>query len=302
MIAQLSISRCLHHWKLNTSQPTLGQRQRYLVIAASQFQSILDRKPRAPAIYKGCDVATLSNPVRGKVVEQVVRNTCAILDPASAFSKPELGNCSNGAKRGHWTAEYDWLHNGKRIECKSSRLHWNSSSMRWYISFQKVKFLSFDELLVAFYTPDTLHVYRHDCHFGVSERGRDTKLIGHAIHIRGPCGVEDWQTAEVIILGKLNSSSNDCQHIASLPLEDPQFADALKKCTSPSLHHANAMRTNVPLIHHTAPFRVLVIEQVVFALDRMVSRDGVSFTRHIGDELTFNGKQRRGNHQQTCDW
>jgi len=167
--------------------------------------------------------------------------------------------------------------------------------------FKKSNF-SFDELLVAFYTPDTLHVYRHDCHFGVSERGRDTKLIGHAIHICGPCGVEDWQTAEVIILGKLNSSSNDCQHIASLPLEDPQFADALKKCTSPSLHHANAMRTNVPLIHHTAPFRVLVIEQVVFALDRMVSRDGVSFTRHIGDELTFNGKQRRGNHQQTCDW
>ena len=36
-------------------------------------------------------------------------------------------------------AEYDWLRDGSRIECKSSQLQWNRDTKRWAVVFQAIK-------------------------------------------------------------------------------------------------------------------------------------------------------------------
>ena len=59
------------------------------------------------------------------------RATRSIADAAS-------GQRVNGARRGQNSAAYDWLRNGRRVECKSAQLRWNRTLDNWLFQFRAV--------------------------------------------------------------------------------------------------------------------------------------------------------------------
>jgi hypothetical protein len=72
---------------------------------------------------------------------------------------------------------------------------------------------SFDELLLALYTPAGVYFYRHDGQLGVSSVGLLTAVTGHDIKVYGPRGERDWSAAlHESILPKLDTS--DCEQLA----------------------------------------------------------------------------------------
>ena len=91
-------------------------------------------------------------------------------------------------------AGYDWRRDGRRVACKSAQLRWNAGKGHayWKLQFCDVKLATderdaaFDELLLAAYTPEGVHVFRHDLRSGVGTSGKRTAATGKQIKVFGP--------------------------------------------------------------------------------------------------------------------
>jgi len=70
---------------------------------------------------------TLSPNVRGSVLETATRNIVRDMYPRVAIEDVLPGLCVNGAQRSQHMTNYGWLMDGRRVECKSSRLSWESN-------------------------------------------------------------------------------------------------------------------------------------------------------------------------------
>jgi len=188
------------------------------VAAAIQKHTV----PMVEHAYRNVPLAGLSPPKRGFVVQLLVRQLDCILHPQARIEDPVIGRCINGSRRNPHTAEYDWLRNGKRIECKHAQLQWKKKRSKWTVNFQAIKIVkdgvihpSFDELLIVLYTPTGLHVYQHDLRFGVSSAGKATEARGCSIAVYAPAHERDWANALDAILRKIDSS--DCKRVAVIP-------------------------------------------------------------------------------------
>lgn len=155
---------------------------------------------------------------RAMRIQTLVRCVDGILNPHSLISDPAPGYTISGACRSVYTAEYDWCRNGVRIECKSGQLRWEKSSRRWKVVFSSVKVgdvvtpRPFDELLLGFYTPRGIYIFKHDVHFGLFRGGCRTAATGYGIQVYGPRRVSDWMSALDAILAKFDDSG--CERIA----------------------------------------------------------------------------------------
>merc|ERR1712050_549437 len=97
----------------------------------------------------------------------------------------------NGRCRSRNGAEYDWLCNGRKVECKSSQLRWDVHRKCWVFRFSNVKLFShggssgaaFDDLLLALYTPRGIYIYSHDLTTGVATNGKITGVSGCVVHL-----------------------------------------------------------------------------------------------------------------------
>ena len=164
-------------------------------------------------------LAHVSESLRGRCLEAVVREIVQELSPASEVSSPPPSKCCNGRETGKSQRPCDWIQSARRVECKSAKQSWDRCSKRWRFVFGGIKqgdqtmlFDFFDDLLLALHTPRGLYIYRHNGSLGLSRKGVATKVSGCQIRLSGPAGVECWQQALDEILRKLDTSG--CQRMA----------------------------------------------------------------------------------------
>ncbi|CAE8590766.1 unnamed protein product [Polarella glacialis] len=170
-----------------------------------------DRPQTALQVFKDLPLADLSSKARGDRLKALVCEVDSLLHPA-------------GIKDADSHA-FDWLRGGARIKCKSAQLCWSESEQCWRVDFNQIKLqalgiremATFDELLLALYTPRGLFIYKHDLEFAVSTQGVRTATGGHQVIIRGPRGKQNWQVALEAILNKLDAESNGCKRLAFVP-------------------------------------------------------------------------------------
>ena len=109
-------------------------------------------------------------------------------------------------------AAYDWQRDGRRVACKGAQLTWDDSNQRWMLQFQKIKLDACDELLLAAYTPEGVHLFRHDRRAGLSTSGKSTAATGKVISFVGPRNEPDWRVALGEILEKVEAKG--CRRLA----------------------------------------------------------------------------------------
>ena len=104
----------------------------------------------------------------------------------------------------------------------SAQLTWNGHTETWKLQFYDVKLpregapeAAFDELLLAAYTPEGVHLFEHDLRAGVSLAGKRTAATGQEIVFVGPRHEEDWRTALAVVLDKM--SAKGCSPLAFVP-------------------------------------------------------------------------------------
>lgn len=244
-----------------------------LVLPASDYETILQKQTTTASIFHGLPLATLSGRTRGLVLADVARNIMRERYPDQQIVDSVPGSCVNGQTRGYHMSEYDWLQDGRRIECKSSQLQRDGAS--WLVSFKSVKCAgsglrhkaSFDDLFLVLYTPRGLYMYQHDLAFGLSSQGKATSHAGHRIVVRAPCSSPSWEEALDNILSRLDSNSNGCHHVASLPLDCPRIVAALSKYSNGIQEQAYR---NVPLATTSPAARGLILQKLVCVVDRFV--------------------------------
>ena len=74
---------------------------------------------------------------------------------------------------------------------------------------------AFDELLLAVYTPEGVHLFRHDGRSGVTTSGVSTAATGKSIQFVGPKYESDWRVALGEIRGKMQEKG--CRPLAFVP-------------------------------------------------------------------------------------
>ena len=94
-----------------------------VVLPASMFSEILEKRTTTALAYEGVPLATLAASARGHALD-------ADLHPGADILDPVLGKCCDGRSRCMGNAEYDWLRDGRHIQYKSAQLTWNSSPER----------------------------------------------------------------------------------------------------------------------------------------------------------------------------
>eukprot|EP00928_Gymnodinium_smaydae_P087448 TRINITY_DN7170_c1_g1_i1.p1 TRINITY_DN7170_c1_g1~~TRINITY_DN7170_c1_g1_i1.p1 ORF type:complete len:436 (+),score=7.25 TRINITY_DN7170_c1_g1_i1:234-1541(+) len=274
---------------------------RKLVLPASRFQDILDRRSRTSSIYGNCTLAQLSSSARGKIIEQSVRRILMDADDKAVFEDPCLGFRVDGSRRGKGQSAYDWLQDGRRIECKSSQLQWNGR--RWHFNFCNIKFddstfksgQPFDDLILVLFSPERLHMYCHDGMLGRSRQCIRTMTNGHVIQIGGPLREESWRIALERILDKLDSASNACKYLADVSLCNRHILSAYSEHS----RLAQNVYQNIPLATMSPPQLGLCIEAIVRRVNELLAADGC--VHECISDVCVNGSARAW-HQATCDW
>ena len=171
--------------------------------------------------FAGVPLAALASASRAQVLTEFARRCDAARHPDAAFADAEPGEDVNGNRRAQNQAPYDWQRDGRRVACKSAQLTWNRSNERWELFFAAIKLprqsereAAFDELLLAAYTPEGVHVFRHDQQTGVSTTGKSTAATGQQIRFVGPKHEPDWRVALPVILDKLGDAGDRLAFVA----------------------------------------------------------------------------------------
>ena len=90
---------------------------------------------------------------------------------------------------------------------------------------------AFDELQLAVYTPEGVHLFRHDLRAGVSTNGKATAATGRQITFYGPSRQEaSWRVVLASILDKLAARTTP---LASAGFDEPRLAAAVAAAPLP---------------------------------------------------------------------
>ena len=136
--------------------------------------------------------------------------------PGAVIEDAVAGEAVDGRRRGQHMAAYDWQRDGRRVACKSAQLGWKADSRQhWMLQFTKIKLDACDELLLAAYTPEGVHLFRHDGRAGLSTNGKSTAATGKVITFYGPKHERDWRVALGEILDKVKAKG--CRRLALVP-------------------------------------------------------------------------------------
>ncbi|CAK9087565.1 unnamed protein product [Durusdinium trenchii] len=289
----------------------------YLELPASQFQHLLHdpgQTSKAYADHAGHELSLLSGKRRGMILNDFCKKTLAQLHPDSKIEEPRLGTCCNGARRSASQAEYDFSMDGRKVRCKSAQMSWGKHAKHWRVKFQHIKLpwpgfrdqAPFDELYLTIFSPDSLHIIKHDLQTRVTSSGKRTASSGHDIHVDGASGQECWQTARSQILEKLLVGGR-CKLVARVELSDVEVRDwLLLEMDGVAPRQDNAYK-RVPLNHMTPRLRGTRIEEIAFELDQCLHQN-LSFSRHCptanwvrgGVAVEVKHGQMRFNKGKTC--
>ncbi|CAE7856433.1 unnamed protein product [Symbiodinium microadriaticum] len=219
--------------------------------------------------YAGCQLATISPPWRGHILEAAARSIYCRQHPGCVVSDPVPGLRCDGSKRSVNQAEYDWMRDGRRVQCKTGQLCWNSSSGCWNVSFHNIKFGLLDELLLVLYTPFRIHLFLHDQRTGIQSTGR--KAASRGVRVQYSCakGMFSCEEATRALVEHVSSGS---RHLVTVELasEAAVGQSYSKFCESKSAHMALTAFENHPLGSLTPSARGIFVEQLVLEVDRML--------------------------------
>ena len=216
--------------------------------------------------YAGCQLATLSPQSRGHVLERAVRSIYAQLQPGCVISDPTPGQRCDGRRRSLHQAEYDWMCDARRVECKTGQLCWSEKHSVWTVSFHNIKFELLDELLLIMYTPFRIHLLLHDHKSGVSCTGSRAASRGVRVKYSSPKHVRSCAAATQAILEQFA-----CQLVASEPTSHEAVQQAYGHYgRSMAAQKASAAFRDHPLGGMTPTARGMYIEQLVWEVDRML--------------------------------
>ena len=266
-----------------------------VVVPASTFEQELSYRTVTAITYAGAPLASHDSTTRAKVLTTFARCHDVELHPGATFAGVEASTGA-GRRQGKQMASYHWIRDGQRVACKSAGLRWDASQTGWCLRFADVQLsatdggdAAFDELQLAVYTPEEVHVFQHDLHAGVSTNGKRTATMGHTIQFVGPRNELDWRVALGEILGKMKDRG--CKLLGSVDFDDPRLAAAIVGTPMPM--SASAYE-GVPLIDCGAKARSDVLSRLVRRLDEGWLHDGATFAEPVAGQ-SVDGRRRAPN-------
>jgi len=217
---------------LDAIQEKMGKSCEHLRTAGFDDPRLAEAMADAPLsltsqAYEGAPLSDLSAKARGDLLQTLVRRLDEDwLHPEANFSdigRGGLPSPTSSAVQGRGavaakSSDNMWLRDGVVVSCKSASLRWDKKSELWRLLFRDVKLplrgvreAAFDELLLAAYTPEGLHVFRHDMQTGVGTAGKTTATGGHSIQFFAPYREPDWRVAVGALLDRVLESCD--QHV-----------------------------------------------------------------------------------------
>ena len=280
-----SCAKCFVSLSLLFSWTWLGSCVCYLSLRASQFKDIIDDVGVTSSTYighAGQALSLLSGHRCGNISVELCKKVLAEMHPNSQIQDATQGFCCNGQRRAPHQSEYDFLFDGRRIECKSSVLSWDMSLEQWFVRFSRIKLpysdvreqAPFDDLYVLLISPDHVDIIKHDLKTRVSKHSHSRSC---RVCIRGKGKVECWRTARVQILDKLLSRDSGCSLVAQVDLTDPALQSWLSKRLGKITTVQDVTYSGVPLSSMTSSDRGLRIEQIARSLDQTL-QPGCAFS------------------------
>ena len=253
---------------------------RPLVLSASQFLHILKKPDLTSQAYignAGHELSLLSGQRRGKILEQFCKKELARLNPNSKIEQPTEGTRCDGTRRSLYHSEYDFTMDGRKVECKSSQMSWNNHAKCWYFRFCGIKLPRagvrdeppFDDLYLTLFSPDSLHIIKHDLQTGVSTVGKRTGSNGHVIVVQAARMQECWPSVHSLILDKLLAAGH-CKLVARTDLSATEVRAFLAQQMERIAARQDAEYEGVPLSQMSPPLRGLRIEEIAFEVDRIL--------------------------------
>ena len=256
------------------------RQRRPLVLSASQFLHILKKPDLTSQAYignAGHELSLLSGQRRGRILEQFCKKQLARLNPNSKIEEPTPGTCCNGVRRSLYHSEYDFTMDGRKVECKSAQMSWDKGKKSWHALFTRVKLpwpgfrnqAPFDDLYLTLFSPDRLHIIKHDRRTGVSKAGKQTGSSGHHIVVGAAAGQECWQSARSQILGKLLAAGH-CELVARIDLSATEVRAFLAEQMEGMAARQDHEYKGVPLNHTEPELRGFQVEKIAFEVDQIL--------------------------------
>ena len=290
-------------------------RTSWLTLPASRFASLLQSPPQtiAEATYTDPDMPHLSSflfklsgPRRHDVLSRLVRDLDESVHPLADFSTVVK----------HEEAT-DWYRDGQRVGLRSASLTWHSvaprkvdkcsddtpgivGTGRWLARFTRVpppRANVVDEVYLALYDPEGIHVYRHDGVFGLTSSGRLTPIAGQQIQVYSGMGVRGWRAAlELYILPKFKASGLD--RLGYLAFDDPAVIAAVAEQKAQDVSACDDdIYADTPLGDRGGTARARTLQALVLAIDQELHPKAVfskSVTVPLGGESSQTSWKRDG--------
>ena len=286
-----------------------------LTFQASSFPEIFNQDTTiTDSAFAGDPLCQLSAPKRGILIQRLLEESCQAFSPSVLCKHSQLlhGLCVNGQRHWRHQSEFDWSVNGRRVECKSTRLAWQSSHRVWKARWQAIKFAyvgsrrkcPFDDLILVLHSPFRLDIMLHDLSAGISHRGLSTAIFGHNVACSAPAGTVDVETARQQIVDKLCLFPNAGRHIASWRTDSDPVKRAVRQELVKTSHlHSWDCYETAPLAELSGPLRGLRLQDLAYKIDQILHPNSM-FTIGPGAE-TFIGQrmlQKRGTPRSSADW
>ncbi|CAE7796643.1 mad2l1-1 [Symbiodinium sp. CCMP2456] len=280
-----------------------GRSRQVLTLRAAQFpDAFATQASVTAAAYADDPLFKLHGFRKGHVLQKAIWKTLVKANPSVQLSQSDPGSRADGRRRGHHQAEFDFVWDARRVECKGASIAWLVRERLWRVSWVKIKFNHgrFDDLLLALHSPGQVDIILHDGAAGVSKMGSRTLISGHAVQFRAGRGFEDPAVARRTILAKMLQPMHLCQHLATLS------SDCMSELVADELGRdsfALSWYMGVPLSELSPSARALRLERVAFAVDQMLHpcsnfRRDAGSAEVVGEVLL----QRRGSYRTSADW
>ena len=174
----------------------------------SDFAHVLDVHATATAAaFSGCNLSVIQPTLRGYILEDVGRSIYQRHYPNSHITDPLPGHKCNGTRRGQKQAEFDWMCDRTRVQCKSSQISLDQHKNTWRCRFTKIKPDTFDILFLVLYTPKKLHFFYHHGHSIFAKKSSRTASMGHHLTFSAPPDMTCPQLATSWILERMEQQS-----------------------------------------------------------------------------------------------
>ena len=261
------------HFQATCVQPA-GLATGPLQLMASRFAYLFE-EGLTESIYAGSPVADINHYKQGKFCQAWAKRMLEMQRPESEILDPEPGTDCNGKSNSLYTAPYDFLMDGRKVEVKSSRMVWSTRGSCWLVRFNNIKLpfgrrlqASFDDLYCVILSPKGLHLVQHDLCTRVSMNGHGTEAFGYRVVVCASVQDASWEEALSTVQRKL-CQEGSCKLVVESGFSDPDLLELLagdqdSTCAPRSASHL------IQMPHLSAPKRALRIQQMGLEIDRIL--------------------------------